>query len=101
MNNIKATKTLATLAFVAFLAFMAASEGESVSLDKPTPAGSSYALMAECEPTVEGEFPTAVVFSRANKGAVKSTNPVHIGKALDEEFAGKDWKNVHISGFCR
>lgn len=107
-----ATKTILTRAFnkagMWFLIIVAASvwasgQQEVKQFDKPAPEGSYEQVMTEftCKDTVKGKFPTAVVLQEVSGGVVVSVNPVHIGKALDEQFAGKEWKRFTPIHFCK
>lgn len=68
------------------------------------PASGSFEDVANnntCEPTVVGEIPSAVIVREVGGGHSYSTNDKMIGKALDEEFAGKDWARFEVRRFCR
>jgi hypothetical protein len=72
--------------------------------ERPPATGTFERVMLDnvCKDTVEGQFPTAVVLYNLHTGGYEfSTKPAHIGKALDEEFAGKDWPGYTAKHFCK
>jgi hypothetical protein len=73
------------------------------SISRPTAVGSYADVLSKnvCEDTVEGEFPTAAILREVGGGYLFTTNPVKIGKGLDEEFAGKVWKKYTAIRFCK
>ena len=91
-----------TLATIIMFAGLAENGSGTAHLNKPAPQGSYEQVMTEftCEDVPEGEFPGAVVLQEVGGGVVVSINPVHIGKALDEEFSSKEWKRFDAIQFC-
>lgn len=107
-----ATKTILVKAFnkagMWFLIICAAWSYASMTqvnetFDKPAPVGSYEDVLTKhtCEDTVGDEFPTAAILREVGAGYVFTTDPVLIGKGLDEEFADKEWKRFDVKHFCR
>lgn len=55
----------------------------------------------KCEAPAEGEFPTGVIAREIGGGFIFTDKPAHIGKALDEAIAGKDWHGFTARQFCK
>lgn len=69
-----------------------------------TPAVGTYADVLSkntCKDTKEGVFPTGAIVREIGGGFFFTKNPAMIGKALDEQFAGKDWHGYEVRNFCR
>jgi len=94
-------------AFAVVIMFAGISENQNGTAasawDRPPAAGSLADVLNNnvCENTENGEFPTGAVIREVGAGYSFTTNAKMIGKGLDEEFAGKDWKRFEVVHFCK
>lgn len=73
------------------------------SVERPVASGSLAHVLDNnvCENTIEGEFPTGAIVREVGAGYSLTTNPVMIGKGLDEEFGNKEWERFDVVHFCK
>ena len=93
------SKGIAWMALIVCAFVMANVFSTTTVAERPLPAASPAAVMAECETAENGENIRYAVIQRLNSGAEKVYSQKAIYKAVNDVL-GKDWKNVRVIGFC-